>query len=379
MRAQKVVAGWMREVGLTVRTDAAGNVIGRREAGRGGTGTGKKAFVISSHLDTVPNAGKYDGILGVVAGIAIAELTRDMMLPFALEVVGFSEEEGVRFGKPYIGSHVYAGTLDETWLKLTDSAGISVEEAIRQFGIDPAPLRFLNRRNDLVGYLEIHIEQGPALERANAPVAAVRAIAGQTRMQVRLTGEARHAGTTPMELRRDALVAAADAILLVRSMTSTTMSNFDEELVATVGQIVASPNATNVIPGQVQLSVDVRHSIDSIRTAAVDELLVALENIGKSRRVDVEVVAAHHFPAVPMDAALTGHLVECVKAHTGRDFLLTSGAGHDAAIIASVGPSAMLFVRSPGGISHSPQESVAEEDVAVALAVACDFLRQIGT
>ncbi|HUO10989.1 MAG TPA: allantoate amidohydrolase [Phycisphaerae bacterium] len=373
-RAQELVMAWMREAGLSVRVDAAGNVIGRRE-GAGDV----KTFVIGSHLDTVPNAGKYDGILGVLAGIELAELMRDIALPFAVEVVGFSEEEGVRFGRPYIGSHAYAGTLDAGWLELKDKNGVSVEEAIRGFGLDPAPLRSLRKRTDLRGYFEIHIEQGPEMERSDVPVAAVGAIAGQTRMQVRFHGAAGHAGTTPMDLRHDALAAAAEGILAVEMLAKTSLGSQNEPLVATVGQIAVTPNASNVIPGEVHFSIDVRHTQDEVRERAAGELATRLEGIAEQRGIQMEMVARQDFPAVPMDEILVAGLLEAVQANSGRRFILSSGAGHDAAILAAIAPAAMLFVRSPGGISHSPLENVNETDIAVALAAACEFVGRIGT
>ncbi len=373
--AHELVGGWMREAGLEVRIDAAGNVIGRRE----GAAEGAKTFVIGSHLDTVPNAGKYDGILGVMAGIAVAELTRGMALPFALEVVAFSEEEGVRFGKPYIGSHAYAGTLDVEWLELKDREGVTVEEAVRGFGLDPAPLRSLTPRTDLLAYLEIHIEQGPILESKNLATGIVTGIAAQSRMTLEITGRAAHAGTTPMESRNDALACAAEIILAIEQIGQTKIPG-----VATVGRIGAFPNASNVVPELVRISVDVRNELESQQHDAMVLVLEAAEGIAKRRGLKFSVPIRADFPPVTMNGASLllnntsrdfkgiEHGFGSVKGTHVRPLILASGAGHDAAVLAAVAPAAMLFVRSPGGVSHSPSESVLTSDVRIALIIACE-------
>jgi len=367
-RAQEVVSGWMREAGLRVVVDAAGNLIGRREAGV----SGGKTFAIGSHLDTVPNAGKYDGILGVLAGIALADLLKGASLPFALEVVGFSEEEGMRFGKPYIGSHAYAGTLDAAWLGIADKSGITVDGAIRDFGLDPEPLKNLRPRRDLLGYLEMHIEQGPVLEELGVPLAVVSAIAGQTRLTARFAGVSGHAGTVPMNNRRDALAAASEAVLVVESI-----GRRIQGLVATVGRIDAAPNASNVIPGEVRFTVDVRHSNDAMRREAVEQMLAAMKGIAQRRRVEFDISSASQFPAVRMATNLSAELGEVLRVTTGQSPVVVSGAGHDAAILASVAPAAMLFVRNPGGISHNPNESVLPGDLPVALHVMQQFVKNL--
>ena len=366
-RAQQLVSDWMREAGLVVRVDAAGNVVGRREAGRVNEKGAEKTFAIGSHLDTVPNAGKYDGVLGIIAGVALAELLRNEPLPFSLEVVAFSEEEGVRFGRPYIGSHAYAGTLDPAWLKLADKEGVTIEEAIRHFGLDPAPLKTLKPRRDLLAYLELHIEQGPALESKDEAVGIVTGIAAQTRMTLEVTGAAAHAGTTPMHLRHDALTCAAEIILAIETLARRKPSG-----VATVGHIEAGPNASNVVPASVRFSLDVRHEFDVQQVEGVKFLLDAANEIATRRGVKLSVLGRADFPSTALRGSVP--ILQDSGALSGANGLMTSGAGHDAVILAQVAPAAMLFIRSPGGISHSPAEAVYERDVAMALAVAHDAI-----
>jgi allantoate deiminase len=363
--AHVLVTRWMQDAGLTVHADAAGNLIGRRETNT----PGAKTLAIGSHLDTVPNAGKYDGILGVLAGIALADLTRDAALPFALEIVAFSEEEGVRFSKPYIASHAYAGTLDPAWLHLTDKSGTTVEQAIQNFGLNPAPLKTLKPRTDLLAYLELHIEQGPVLHSLNLPIGIVSAIAGQTRMTWEILGVAGHAGTTPMSIRSDALAAAAEFILAVEKAPQQFPS-----LVATVGRIDATPNASNVIAGNVHLSLDVRHAEDALRTKAVNHLLTQANEIATRRRIRIRPTTRSDFPAVPMSKPLIAALQRAAVPH--QPHLLVSGAGHDASVLAAIAPSAMLFIRSPGGVSHHPEESLIPADIPLALQILRTLLTQ---
>ena len=362
-QAHALVTQWMQDAGLTVHTDAAGNLIGRREAKIAGA----KALAIGSHLDTVPNAGKYDGILGVLAGIALAHLTKNSPLPFALEIVAFSEEEGVRFSKPYIGSHAYAGTLDPAWLQLTDKSGITVEQAIQNFGLNAASLKTLKPRTDLLAFIELHIEQGPVLQSLDLPLGIVSAIAGQTRMMLEFIGIAGHAGTTPMSIRSDALAAAAEFILAVETHAQEIAC-----LVATVGRIEASPNASNVIPGDVHLSADIRHAKDAVRENAVGTLLSLAGGIASRRHIHVRPSARADFPAVPMSNALAVALEQAADPYLPHR--LVSGAGHDASVLAAIAPTVMLFVRSPGGVSHHPDESVIASDVAIALQTLRTFL-----
>jgi len=359
------VTAWMTAAGMTVRIDPAGNIrglIGAEDAPR---------LVIASHLDTVPNAGAFDGILGVMMGIAVVQAVETQ--PMAIEVIGFSEEEGVRFRKPFLGSMALVGRLEEH-LRLTDVDGVSVEAALRGFGLDPARLEEARLSPHTVGYLEFHIEQGPVLESLDLPLAVVSALVGQTRMEFVFSGHANHAGTTPMHLRRDALTAAAEWVLAVERTARETGG-----LVATVGKIEALPGAGNVIPARVAVSLDLRHADDAVRAVSVSALIAAAEEAGASRNVAVTHRLLMEQPAVALDAALTARLAEAARALGTPVTTLTSGAGHDAMVVAPHVPSAMLFVRSPGGISHHPEENVLQADVEAALGVGVEFVRALST
>ena len=333
-RVHELVGEWMREAGLTVSIDAVGNIRGMRG------GDADRRMMIGSHLDTVPDAGAYDGILGVVAGIALAAECPDV----PLLVVGFSEEEGVRFGFPFLGSRAIIGSA-------TDLLDARVCEAIRSYGLDPVRIDDARLRAD--AYFEIHIEQGPVLEHHGLAVAVVDAIAGQSRWSVTFNGKANHAGTTPMALRNDALVTAARWILKVDQNARNTPG-----LVATVGRCEVEPGAGNVIPRRVRASLDVRHKDDATRRAAVAHLLDG-----------VHATLLMEVAATPLETA------QLQRAMDVEPLLITSGAGHDAMIMAQAMPASMLFVRSPGGISHHPDEAVLAADVAVALRCAKRFIQ----
>lgn len=343
---------------MTVHMDAAGNLRGRH-------GEAARTFVMASHLDTVPNAGAYDGILGVVMAIEVAEAMRDVVLPFSIEVIGFSEEEGVRFGVPFIGSRAVVGTCDETLLSTQDANGITVHEAIAAYGLHCGALPEAVLQ-DAFAYLEFHIEQGPVLEAEGRALGVVEAIAGQSRYTVTFTGKANHAGTTPMHLRRDAMSAAAEWIVAVETFAQKT-----EGLVATVGSVSTIPGAGNVIAGEVRATLDVRSAEVAIRREAEAVLLAKAEECGLRRGVHVEANLRMEQAAVAMDASLTTLLAEAVgdKARS-----LVSGAGHDAMIVAPHIPSAMLFLRSPGGLSHHPDESVLMDDVQAGLDAGVRFV-----
>jgi allantoate deiminase len=340
----RILGEWMRGLGMQVRVDAAGNLRGLHGDPRA------PRLLIGSHLDTVPNAGAFDGILGVVMGVAMVEARPRM----AVEVVGFSEEEGVRFGLPFIGSRALVGSLDLA------AADPGIAEAIREFGLDPAGLADARLAPETVGYLEFHIEQGPVLESLDLPLGVVDAIAGQSRFTLTFEGKANHAGTTPMALRNDALVAAARWICEVERYAAETPG-----LVATVGSVKVEPNAVNVIPGRVRASLDVRHGLDAVRQEAVRALLAGA---GGSYEQHLDQ------PAVRMDAGLTAVLAAAVPGAR----MVTSGAGHDAMILAPYVPSAMLFLRSPGGISHHPDETVLVGDVEAAIAAGGRFIGALG-
>jgi allantoate deiminase len=371
-RANRLVGGWMREAGLAVRVDALGNLIGRIEARR----PGAKTLVIGSHLDTVRDAGRYDGALGVLLPIvALGRLRRkDVRLPYTLEVVGFSEEEGVRFPGSYFGSKGYAGRLRAADLRLRDDRGVSVGECLREWNgrhgrrAWEAPERAHSAR-ELLGYLEVHIEQGPVLEDRGLSCCVVSAIAGQTRARIEFLGGAGHAGTTPMALRRDALAGAAEFVLAAESL-----ARRRAPLVATVGRLAVMPGATNVIAGAAELSLDVRHPRDRSRLDALRILRTAAERIARRRRLAVSFRVAQDNPSVACSAGLTALLAQSVRAKLGRSLRIPSGAGHDAVVLSSLTPVAMLFVRCRAGVSHHPEERVEIGDLAAALAIVEDFL-----
>ena len=359
-QVNEAVASWMHAAGMTVQQDKVGNLIGRYEASQAGA----KTLLLGSHLDTVRDAGKYDGPLGVMIAIACVErlYARQERLPFAIEVLGFADEEGLRYHSAYIGSRAVAGTFDPEALHLTDSDGITMAEAIRAFGGDPDPLALQTarwHRDELLAYCEVHIEQGPVLEARNLPVAVVSAIAGQNRITVRFTGEAGHAGTVPMSLRHDALCAGAEFVLAVETVARSLPG-----LVATVGQVSVHPGASNVIPGQVTLSLDVRHQDDTVREQANRQLEERAREIGTTRHVSA-------VPCAPHLAELLSQAIEEIGYPT---LSLPSGAGHDAATMSELTDIAMLFVRCRGGISHNPAESATVEDVEVAIKVLERFL-----
>jgi len=359
---------WMEAAGMTVRIDAIGNLRGFWP----GLVPGSPRLLIGSHLDTVPNAGAFDGVLGVVLAVAIVEELRGDLLPFAIEIIGFSEEEGVRFTKPFLGSLALVGKLDADTLARTDRNGISLLQAIDDYGLDPTPLPAATLAGEAFAYLEIHIEQGPVLESEDMSLGAVEALVGQTRMELIFAGQANHAGTTPMHLRHDAIAAAAEWIVAVEDYASS-----QNGLVATVGKVEAAPSAGNVIAGQVIASLDVRHADDRIREASVLAILEHAETAATRRGVHVTCTRQLEQPAVPLDPHLTALLSRAAAEAGFPARRMTSGAGHDAMILAPTIPSAMLFVRSPRGLSHHPDETVLPQDVEAALATAMEFLAQL--
>ncbi|HEX9200425.1 MAG TPA: allantoate amidohydrolase [Acidobacteriaceae bacterium] len=377
-RVHALVGGWMEAAGMQVRVDAVGNLRGVLP----GADPAAPRLLIGSHLDTVANAGAFDGILGVVLGVALVEkLIEDSganspaeKLPFAIEVIGFSEEEGVRFAKPFLGSLALIGELDAATLARTDRSGISVADAIRQFGLDPAELPNAVIDDSTCGYLEFHIEQGPVLESEACALGVVDAIAGQTRMQFVFTGRANHAGTTPMgSLRHDALAAAAEWIVEVERYASATPG-----LVATVGKIEVPSAAGNVIPGACIATLDVRHPQDAVRKTAIQHYLDAANAAAATRAVAAAHTISLDQPAVPMDPTLTALFADATARTTGRAArVISSGAGHDAMIVACRVPAAMIFLRTPGGLSHHPDETVLPADVEAALATGVEFLRSL--
>ena len=351
--AAELLLSWMRTAGMRAHLDAIGNVCGRYEGER----PGLPCLMLGSHYDTVRDAGRWDGPLGLVTAIScVADLhKRDRRLPFAIEVTGFADEEGVRFASTLLGSRAVAGTFDESALAVKDEAGISMRDALVQFGLDPQHIGAAARApGELLAYVELHIEQGPVLERLNLPVGVVSAIAGATRLAARLTGMAGHAGTVPMLLRRDALAGAAECIVEIEEFCRT-----DEDgLVGTVGYIHAMPGATNVIPGEVSFTIDIRAPTDAHRKLAVADVVRRIENIARRRDLVLQVDVTHENRTVPCAAWLRRQVSEAIAAEGYRIFELPSGAGHDGMAMIDVSDVAMVFVRCRGGVSHHPDEQV---------------------
>jgi len=356
---------WMEAAGMTVQIDAIGNLRGLWLS----PVLNAPRLVIGSHLDTVPNAGAFDGILGVILGIALVEELRERQLPFSIEVIGFSEEEGVRFSTAFLGSLAVVGKLGLETLQRTDRDGVSIAEAIRNYGLDPANLPAAILSRNTFAYLEFHIEQGPILESEGASLGIVEALVGQTRMQLLFEGQANHAGTTPMHLRHDAMATAAEWIVAVEAY-----ANFHEGVVATVGKLEAAPGAGNVIAGSVKASLDIRHADDNTRHAAVDALMQSAKTAAARRGVTLTLRTEMEQSAVPLDPRLTTMLHTAAARAGFPSRKMTSGAGHDAMILAPTIPSAMLFLRSPGGLSHHPDESVVPKDIEAAFVTAMEFL-----
>jgi allantoate deiminase len=361
---------WLAAAGAEVTVDAAGNLRAFYAAEK----SQAPRLLLGSHLDTVPNAGAYDGVLGVVLAVSLLEALDGRRLPFAIELVGFSEEEGVRFGTPFIGSRALVGKLDEQFLNSQDRKRISIRTAIKDFGLNPAEIPRAMIGQDTVAYLEFHIEQGPVLESLGHSLGVVEAIAGQTRMEFIFVGRANHAGTTPMHLRHDAIAAAAEWILAVERSAQK-----DPGLVATVGQMEATPGATNVIAGQARVNLDLRHRSDEIRLRAAAVLTGLAEEIAARRGLTIRTSELLSQRAVEMDKFLIGEIENAMRSVGCQPYRIVSGAGHDAMILAEKVPAAMIFLRTPGGISHHPAESVMTEDVAKAIECGLQLLEQLAT
>ena len=366
--ANELVLGWMREAGMSAGLDAIGNVAGRYE----GSVPNAPCLMLGSHLDTVRNAGKYDGMLGVVAAIDCVHVLheRGARLPFAIEVVGFADEEGVRFGATLLGSRALAGTFDPQLLDSRDGAGTSMREALTAFGLDPGNIaRAARRRGEVLAYAELHIEQGPVLEAEGLPVGVVTAINGATRLAVEIEGLAGHAGTVPMTLRRDALAAAAECVLAIESRCAS-----EPDLVGTVGRIEAAPGATNVIPGQARFTVDVRAPRDDQRRQAVADIEAAIGALCARRNVKVGIRRAHEGMTAACAPWLQDQIGRAIEAEGLPARRLPSGAGHDGMAMVDLVDIGMLFVRCEGGISHNPLEAITVEDAELSARV---FLRFI--
>jgi len=370
-----LISGWLKEAGCAARIDAVGNLRATKSgadpwvdplvrAGPPGPAA-RPAFVIGSHLDTVPNAGAFDGILGVMMGVALVEDLAGRALPYDIELIAFSEEEGVKYGVPFIGSRAVVGSLDACLID-------RISGAIRDFGLDPAAIPDAKLQGNVRGYLEFHIEQGPVLEHLGLPLGVVDGIAGQSRLMVHFEGKANHAGTTPMALRHDALAGAAEWIGEVERIGREV-----PRLVATVGLIQVEPGAGNVIAGAAHASLDVRHVSDEVRKSALRSILEAAKAIAQRRGLSLRTEVSLDEIAVAMDPDLIARLMRAVAAEGLPAHAMTSGAGHDAMILAPHFPAAMLFLRSPGGISHHPDEAVNVEDVEAALTCGSRFLADL--
>lgn len=366
--ARQALAQWMHDAGMETRIDAVGDLCGQLN----GSTPDAPRLLLGSHFDSVRDAGRYDGLLGILVAIEAIDRLRltTGRAPFPIDLLAFADEEGLRFQTTYLGSCALAGAFDPAFLDLSDADGVTLREAMTLFGGNPAGSASMALNpGDAFAYVEVHIEQGPYLESVAAPVGVVTAISGQTRILLSLTGEAGHAGTVAMHLRRDPLPAAAKLVLAAETLARQTRG-----LLATIGTIKAEPGASNVIPNRVSLSLDVRHPDDQVRADAVGTLYARASAIAATRGLDLDWRLARDHPAVPCDPALIARLGHAVTA-TGHPVVpLPSGAGHDAVTMAAVVPVAMLFVRCAGGISHHPAESVTAEDVAVAIDVLDRFL-----
>jgi allantoate deiminase/N-carbamoyl-L-amino-acid hydrolase len=367
--AAAMIRGWMAEAGLEAGIDAAGNVVGCWRA----ADPAAKAVIVGSHYDTVRNAGKYDGRLGILAAIeAVAALRAEgARLPFHVEIVAFAEEEGVRFATPFLGVDAIAGRFTPAMLLIEDEAGATVADALRAAGHDPAAVFALTRDPAaLAGYLEVHIEQGPVLLEAGLPLGIVTAIAGASRYALTLTGTAGHAGTVPMKLRHDAAAAAAEIVLFVEKRCGE-----GSDLVGTVGRLVVPDGAVNVIPGRCELSLDIRSGEDAVREAAVHEILAFADRTARRRGITLAIRDLSRSVAVPCAPRLQALLATAVERAGVPVRHLPSGAGHDAMVMAELTEIGMLFVRcGNGGISHDPRETVTAEDAGLAARVLADAL-----
>jgi allantoate deiminase len=376
-RAADVVAGWMTRAGMGVTMDALGTVRGSLPPGRSGPAPDRR-LLVGSHIDTVVDAGRFDGALGVVAGILAVEIlaARGERLPFGVDVLAFGDEEGVRFPTTLLSSSAVAGRLDPASLQASDQAGVTVEEALRAFGCDPSRVsEAAYDADDVLGYLEVHIEQGPVLEREGLAIGVVTSIAGQSRFRAVVSGEAGHAGTVPMALRRDALAAAAEMIVAIEAVG---LAGETDQLVATVGHVAVEPSAVNVIPALVDFTIDVRAADDPPRAAAIAEIERRLRSIAERRGVTLVLERYHDSPTTPCAPRLRTALAEAVAGVGLPVRTLTSGAGHDGHAMHGLTDIGMLFVRSRGGISHNPAEFSEADDIGLAVLALADAIAWLG-
>ena len=368
--AALLIKAWMEETGMQAGLDPIGNIIGRYEGDR----PGLPALLLGSHYDTVRNAGRFDGMLGIISAIACVKALQQNgeRLPFAIEVIGFADEEGVRFNATLLGSRAIAGNFDFALLENTDRDGITMAEALQTYGLDPARIsEAAYSRDQVLAYVETHIEQGPVLLSEDLPVAIVTAIAGATRFIINVNGLAGHAGTVPMHLRRDAAAAAAEAILFVEQRCSR-----QGGLVGTVGQLSVPNGATNVIPGSAEFSLDIRSGDDAVREAVIEDILREFDAIAGRRNVSFAISKTHEASAVSCSPRLMQQLDAAIRRTGIQPRRLLSGAGHDAMALPGLTDVAMLFVRcGNGGISHHPAETMTLRDAEISTAVLLDFIR----
>ncbi|MBJ7539400.1 allantoate amidohydrolase [Marinomonas transparens] len=361
-QANQLVGEWMVQAGMTSWQDEAGNLRGSLESKT----PNAPRFLMGSHLDTVPNGGKYDGMLGVLTPISLIQAFKEQSidLPFHLDLVGFGDEEGTRFRSTLLGSRALTGQWPKEWAEVTDSDGICLKDAMAAFGLDFDKVQNAAIHQDaLMGYLELHIEQGPVLENENLPVGVVSAIAGAKRFDLTVTGMAGHAGTVPMPLRQDALCAVSEMILAVEKVAQ------EHKIVATVGQINNRPNGVNVISGETNFSLDIRSEFDDKRDAGLAQILSDIQAIAERRNVTLDIKQTHAADAVHCDKKLQSALCRAIQKAGYEPLTLPSGAGHDAMAIADICPVAMLFMRCDKGISHHPAEAINAEDVSASLVV----------
>lgn len=366
-RAHALVRSYMHSAGMQVRVDALGNIVGRLD------GKGPKAFLTGSHLDTVPDAGKYDGMLGVLIGIAAAKAIGAQNLAHHFDVIGFSDEEGVRYKMPYLGSLAIAGFFKQEYLARVDENGVTMSDAIKSYGLNGEDFKSAAYDfSQVAGFAEVHIEQGPVLEAENLALGAVTGLVGQSRIKLFYRGLASHAGTTPMRGRRDAFAALSELNVFVEKY-GLSIPN----LVATVGMAQVRPGGANVIPGEVYFSLDIRHGDQPVLDRATEVILAEAAAIAKRRGIDMQIETQEAQAVVKCNSTLVNKMASAMDFHGHKSFRLASGAGHDTAIMSKVTNTAMLFIRSPGGISHNPIETVTVEDVAAAIEVFVTFLKSL--
>ncbi len=371
LQANKLLFNWFQQAGLQTRIDSIGNVRGRWNS----SNKDARTLVIASHADTVVNAGKFDGPLGILLGLDLVEhlKQKNVSLPFHIELISFSDEEGVRFHTTYLGSKVVAGKFDKELLHKKDADQITLEEAIINMGGEPAgiPTDAIPAK-ELLGYFEVHIEQGPVLYDSKIPVAAVTSIAGQMRGTVTCTGEAGHAGTVPMERRQDALCCAAECINAIEQFALSTPA-----VLATVGSLHLKDAASNVIPGQVTFSLDVRSADEDALDTAWQSILALVEKISRRRKITSAIDLVQSSLPVKCDYHLSFLLKRAITAAGQPATELVSGAGHDGVSFNGVTPLCMMFVRCYKGISHNPAEDVELTDLAAAIITGDLFLEQL--